>query len=136
MEPSSLASGGLLPSASSWYMNPFFLASFGAFAAIGFVTLVAGYFLIYRLKPTPKVDNEERCSTCGMTGDMIAKLIPCSKHEGMVIRVDALETLFGRVQKLEGLESRVSGTDRWIANHDLDYREVRQRVDAIERNKK
>lgn len=118
MEPSVIASGGqgLLPSATTWYMNPFFLASFGAFAALGFVMLVTAYFILVRSKKSlPGVDPDARCATCGMTGDMLSKLMPCQAHEGLRVRIETI--------------------DKWIFSHEGDYRELRQRIDNIERER-
>jgi hypothetical protein len=119
MDP-SIAAGGvspsLLPSATSWYMNPFFLASFGAFAALGFVMLTLAYFILGKLKrgegmPAP----DDRCATCGITGDMVGKLIPCQAHGEIKTRVETI--------------------DKWILSHEGDYRELRQRIDRIERSR-
>ena len=119
MEPTLAAASqnaGLLPSASSWYMNPFFLASFGAFAALGFVMLVLAYFILGRVRKglPPPGNGDERCATCGLTGDMLAQLVPCKAHEGIKVRVDSI--------------------DKWIANHEQENRDLAKRVNYLERS--
>lgn len=113
MEPSALAqtTGVLQQSGTSWYMNPFFLASFGAFAALGFILVVMGWIIFGRLRNTPlttaAMGEEERCGTCGLTAEMVAKMIPCGAHSGLARNLDGIE--------------------KWITTHDNDYRELRQK---------
>jgi len=111
-----------LPSATSWFINPYFLASFGAVVAFGFVLFALAYFVFVKLKvgmtqPSVVVETgpgmADKCTTCGLTSEMISKIIPCKEHAGVVEKVEAHQ--------------------RWIDAHDNDYRELRKRVDAIER---
>jgi hypothetical protein len=123
MGPSATAVTAGLPTATSWYMNPYFMASFGAVVALGFVIFALAYFVFVKLKvgatsqpSVIEIKPEDRCGTCGMTTEMISKLMPCRAHEGLSVRVTTI--------------------DKWIESHEKDYREIRQRVDAIERGDK
>jgi len=108
-----------LPSATSWYMNPYFMASFGAIVALGFVIFAVAYFVFVKMKiaqPTAAPPGKEvRCDTCDITTDMIGKLIPCSTHAAVLVRLD--------------------GFEQWRTQHEEDYRELRRRIDALERRR-
>lgn len=113
-----------LPSASSWFINPYFLASFGAVVAFGFVLFALAYFVFVKMKvgqQQPQVVIEggggpDKCTACGLSADMINKIIPCKEHAGLL--------------------EKVAAHQRWIDAHDTDYRDLRNRVDAIERGPK
>jgi hypothetical protein len=103
-----------LPTATSWYMNPYFMASFGAVVALGFVLFALAYFVFVKLKvgqtPQPTMTSPiDKCATCGLTGEMVARLIPCKDHAGIVSRID--------------------GITAWIKSHEEDYRQLRKRLD-------
>ena len=119
MEPNVIATG--LPQATSWYMNPYFMASFGAVVALGFVLFGLAYFVFVKLRVGQSnnsfpLEATEKCLTCGMTGDMLTRLIPCKDHAGLVARLD--------------------GVVAWIKSHEEDYREMRRDVSYLMKGKK
>jgi len=123
MEPTAVATSAMasgLPSATSWYMNPYFMASFGAVVALGFVLFALAYFVFVKLKvgqpAQVSILPEDRCNTCGLTAEMISKMVPCKEH--------------GETQ------TRLKSLENWKEEHGGDYRELRRRVDAIERGDK
>lgn len=116
MEPTSIMATGV-PSATSWYMNPYFAASFGAVVALGCVIFALAYFVFVKLKVgnEPKVETGDRdkCAQCGLSSELMDKLVPCKFHGEIAIRTATLE--------------------REIKELKDDYREQRRRIDAIER---
>lgn len=113
LDPTSVVTAGL-PSATSWYMNPYFMASFGAVVALGFVLFALAYFVFVKLKvgqpqqvPMP---NADRCSTCGLTGDMMIRLT-CKEHSGLV------KDLEGTKGWIEGIDSRLTSLQKRVDNH-------------------
>jgi hypothetical protein len=116
MGPAAVATG--LPTATSWYMNPYFMASFGAVVALGFVLFALAYFVFVKLKVGQApvvVSPEDRCGTCGLTQEMISRMIPCRDHGTMAVRIETVE--------------------KWQGRHDEDYRELMRRVNALEKGK-
>ena len=113
MGSSIIASG--LPTATSWYMNPYFMATFGAVVALGFVLFALAYFVFVKLRigqtSAATITKGESCAVCGLTSDMITRLVPCKDHTGVIARVEALE--------------------QWKISHETDYRELRQRTDGL-----
>lgn len=110
MGPTALATG--LPTATSWYLNPYFMATFGAIAALGLVVFAIAYFVFVKLKvgqATPAVVDS--CATCGMTGEMITRLIPCKEHSG--------------------LTSDIKSILAWIKSHEEDHRRLAKRIDDL-----
>jgi len=99
-----------VPQATSWYMNPFFMASFGAVVALGFVLFALAYFVFVKLRVGQKDGRENgvECKVCAY--------IPCKDHGSVSARVGFVE--------------------KWQDAHDDDYKELRRRVDAIERKGK
>lgn len=94
---------------SSWWMNPYFMASFGAVVALGFILFALAYFFFVKLKVGRGGEEaDEKCLTCGLTGDMLAKLVPCKEHSGLV--------------------NDVEGVKRWILSHEQDYRDLRKLI--------
>jgi len=111
MGPNALAA---LPTAQSWYMNPYFAASFGAVVALGFISFMIGYFVFWRLrqgKVPLAVAGEATCGSCGLTGEMINRLVPCKDHSGVV-------------KDIEGIKA-------WIKSHEEDYRRLAGRMDSF-----
>lgn len=86
-----------------WYMNPIFLASAGAFFAVGLLMLVTIYFVLTKMKP--KSGNSLSDGTCPIE--------VCRSHEGILIRLD--------------------GIDNWVKELKEDYKEIRRRTDELER---
>jgi hypothetical protein len=86
-------------------MNPIFLASAGAFFAVGLLMLVTIYFVLTKMKP--KIGGISQENPC--------PLEVCRSHEGIVIRLDVI--------------------DNWVKEHKEDYKEIRRRIDEIERGK-
>ena len=116
MEPTVIAAG--LPVATSWYMNPYFMASFGAVVALGFVLFTLAYFVFVKLKvgqPTLPIviNSDDKCANCGLTTEMLTKMIPCKDHSAVLVRLDSVE--------------------KWQGRHDEDYRELQRRVNTLER---
>ncbi|CAO0822435.1 hypothetical protein DFAR_3060008 [Desulfarculales bacterium] len=109
MGVSSVATG--IPTASSWFMNPYFMATFGIIAALGLVIFGITYFLFYVKTRKASVPDEGKCDTCGLTGDILSKLIPCNAHSGLV--------------------ADIAGIKAWIASHEQDYRRLSARIDAL-----
>ena len=107
MDPTSALN---VPQATSWYMNPFFMASFGAVVALGFVLFALAYFVFVKLKVGQGQSKDEGvdCKVC--------TFIPCKDHGSVSARVGFIE--------------------KWVDEHGNDYKELRRRVDAIERGKK
>jgi hypothetical protein len=99
-----------VPQVTSWYMNPFFMASFGAVVALGFVLFALAYFVFVKLKVGQREGKEasDDCKVC--------TYIPCKDHGTVSARVGYIE--------------------KWIDSHDDDYKELRRRVDSIERKEK
>lgn len=105
-----------LPTAQTWYMNPYFAASFGAVVAIGFIAFMVGYFVFWRLRQSKiplVVASEATCGSCGLTGEVINRLIPCKDHSG--------------------LDARVTANEKWQSQHDADYRSLATRVNELEK---
>ena len=111
MEPNMLS----LPQATSWYMNPFFMASFGAVVALGFVLFALAYFCFVKLKLGQKLSGNGNPEDCRSCGDIVAKYMPCRDHASIGLRLEFIE--------------------KWQNNIEEDYKELRRRVDAIERGK-
>jgi hypothetical protein len=91
-------------------MNPYFLATFGIVAALGLVIFGITYFLFYvRTRKAPPA--EDRCASCGLTSEMLTRLIPCKDHSGLV--------------------SDIAGIKAWINSHEQDYRRLASRLDSL-----
>jgi hypothetical protein len=92
-----------MPTPAMWYMNPIFLASAGAFFAVGLLMLVTIYFVLTKMKP----------KSGSLDPDGLCPLEVCRSHEGILIRLE--------------------GIDSWIKEHKEDYKEIRRRIDELER---
>jgi hypothetical protein len=109
-----------IPTVSSWYMNPFFAAAFGAAAALGLIFLGLGYIIFVKLRyatePPGKKDgpDQDRCSICGITQEML-QTFACKAHGELAIRVSAAES--------------------WLRDQRQDVIDLRKRVDEIERSR-
>jgi hypothetical protein len=93
-----------MPTTVSWLANPVFLASLGAFTALGLLMMVAAYYVMNKLKPQPAVT---------LFSDFTGST--CRSHEGLSIRMASFE--------------------KWMDEHKEDYKEIRRRIDALERGR-
>jgi hypothetical protein len=91
---------------TTWLSNPVFLASLGAFTAMGVLMLVAAYFVMTKMKPVSATTPFGEPSS-GST---------CRSHEGLSIRMASFE--------------------KWMDEHKEDYKEIRRRIDALERGQR
>jgi len=117
MEPTALATH--LPSATSWYMNPYFAASFGVVVALGSLTFFLAYFVLVKLRvgqPAKNNGSGVKCERCQLTEDTLSRIIPCKMHSG--------------------LEARLSSVENWQRQHDADYRALANRINDMERGNK
>ena len=100
-----------LPTASSWFLNPYFMATFGIICALGLVIFGITYFAFYIKQRKALVVPDDRCGACGLTGEMIARMVPCKDHSGLV--------------------ADVIGIKAWIKTHEEDYREMRRDITRL-----
>ena len=116
MEPTTLATS--LPTALSWYQNPYFAASFGIVVALGSLTFALAYFVFVKLKVGQTRDSgtTDKCERCQLTEETLSRIIPCKMHSG--------------------LEARLSSVENWQRQHDADYRALANRINDMERGNK
>jgi hypothetical protein len=94
-----------MPGAATWYTNPVFLASLGAFTAMGVLMMAAAYFVMTKMKPQPGT-TPFLFESPGYT---------CRSHEGLAQRVATLE--------------------KWIDEHKKDYQDIRDAIMGLKGGK-
>jgi len=90
-------------------MNPYFMATFGAIAAMGLVVFAISYYVFVRLR-VGQATGDDKCGSCGIASE-ISRLIPCKDHSGVV-------------KDIEGIKA-------WIKSHEEDYRRISKRLDDL-----